>query len=145
MTEQDVLDHYRKRRFKPTESLVCYFTGHGGFSPEKGHQLAMHRGSDLARQELLAAMGRDKPRAVIVLTDCCANASTAVPTGFKLNAPDPLFRKQLTKRGGGEVARDLFFKSHGVVNVTAALTGTSARGLRKKGGSYFTVRARRIT
>src|SRR5260370_14982293 len=41
MSEKTVLDHYRKLKVGDNETLVFYFTGHGGFYPEKGHLLAM--------------------------------------------------------------------------------------------------------
>ena len=41
MSEKTVLDHYRQLKVGANETLVFYYTGHGGFYPEKGHLLAM--------------------------------------------------------------------------------------------------------
>src|SRR5262249_16701341 len=141
---------FRKLKVGPNETLVCYYTGHGGFHPEKGHLLAMRnfynvqggkqvKYASVDRKELLGAMGRYNPRGIIVLTDCCASSEMPIRSGAKIDAPDMKFKGKLQGKGKGEVANDLFFRMRGVVNITAAMTGTPARGDRKKGGSHFTV------
>jgi hypothetical protein len=146
-----VLDHYRKLKVQDNETLVFYYTGHGGFYPEKGHLLAMRNFYDLGggkqlvkyatvdRKELLVAMARHNPRGIIVLTDCCASSNVPVFSAARINPPKPDFKAKLKGQGKGEVFRDLFFRTRGVVNITAAMTGTPARGDREKGGSHFTV------
>ncbi len=151
MSEKMVLDYFRKLKASPQDTLVFYYTGHGGFYPEKGHLLAMRNYYDLKtgrqtkyavvdRKELLAAMARHNPRAMIVLTDCCASTQLPlVPGGDKKTPPDMNRKPVLNGNGQGELLRDLFFKSRGVVNITAARTGTAAEGRRNEGGSHFTV------
>lgn len=151
MSEKSVLDHFRKLKVGHNETLVFYYTGHGGFYPDKGHLLDMRNFYNLGggkqirkyatvdRKELLAAMGRHDPRAIIVLTDCCASTKIPVFSATKIDQPDRQFKALLNAGGKGEVARDLFFRTRGVVNITAAMTGTPARGDRQKGGSHFTV------
>ena len=150
MTQKMELDHNRRLIVGENVTLVFYYTGHGGFYPEKGHLLAMRnyynidgkqwtKYATVDRKELLAAMSRHNPRAIIVLTDCCASTDVPVYSGVRLKAPNPAFKTNLKGQGKGEVFRDLFFRSQGVVNITAAMTGTPARGDRKKGGSHFTV------
>ena len=151
MSEKMVLDHYRKLKVGDNETLVFYFTGHGGFYPEKGHLLAMRNFYNLGggkqlikyatvdRKELLMAMARHNPRGIIVLSDCCASSDVPVFSAARINPPNPAFKAKLKNQGKGEVFRDLFFRTRGVVNITAAMTGTPARGDREKGGSHFTV------
>jgi hypothetical protein len=151
-TEKDIFDYYRHLRLQPNETLVFYFTGHGGFYPDRGHRLNVRnllqvgRGrfraypAEVDRSDLLAAMGRHHPRALIVLTDCCA--STDFPTinrEIKVVKENDLPEVPLKGDGDGAVLRQLFFNTKGVVNITAARTGTPARGNRAKGGSFFTV------
>jgi hypothetical protein len=150
MSEKTVLDYYRRLKVRDNETLVFYYTGHGGFYPEKGHLLAMRNfynenGKSLTkfatvdRKELLAAMARHHPRAMIVLTDCCASTEVPLLSATRIKPPSPTFKSKLKGDGKGEAFRDLFFRTQGVVNITAAMTGTPARGERKKGGSFFTI------
>ncbi len=116
MTEKNVLDYFRTLNPAPGDTLVFYYTGHGGFYPEKGHLLAMYnqnkRRADVDRKELLSAMARHNPRAMIVLTDCCASSDVPIiPGGSKATAPDPKKKVPLQATGKGEVFRDLFFRA----------------------------------
>lgn len=151
MTEKNVLDYYRQLKVGTNETLVFYYTGHGGFHPEKGHLLAMRnfyteemgktsvKYASVDRKELLGAMGRHQPRAIVVLTDCCASSDLPILSATKIQPPDHDFKGKLQGQGKGEIAKDLFFRAKGIVNITAAMTGTPARGDRNKGGSHFTV------
>lgn len=151
LSEKLVLEHYRRLKIGENETLVFYYTGHGGFDPEKGHMLAMRnfykldKGNEVQqhsrvdRKELLVAMARHHPRAMVVLTDCCSTGGVQFLPGEEVVVPDPAFNKRLKGAGKGEVFRDLFFRGQGVINITAARTGTSATGQREKGGSSFTL------
>jgi hypothetical protein len=72
MTAENILAYYENLQTGPTETLVFYYSGHGGYHLSKGHFLALHWGK-LYRSALLAAMKKQQPRLVVVLTDCCAN------------------------------------------------------------------------
>lgn len=149
MTEKAVLDFYRRLKIGPNDSLVFYYTGHGGFYPDKGHLLNMraffrgqegYKRADIDRAELVAAMARHQPRSIIVLTDCCASSNLPIVAGgVRRKIPDVKNKPPLNENGDGSVFRDLFFRSRGVVNITSSLTGTPSRGERAKGGSFFTL------
>lgn len=72
MTAENILAYYENLPTGPTETLVFYYSGHGGFHLSKGHFFAMRWGT-LYRSALLAAMKKRQPRLIVVLTDCCAN------------------------------------------------------------------------
>ena len=89
VTPDRIVAYYRDLVARPGESLVFYYSGHGGLHYTKGHYLALTHGR-LYRTELLAAMAARKPQLTVVLTDCCANwyggAPTAEPGGVKVVA-----------------------------------------------------------
>jgi hypothetical protein len=69
-----VLKHYRNLDSTASETLVCYYSGHGGVSP-LGHALTFSDGTILYRTQLLAAMNKRPHQSLILLTDCCANTT----------------------------------------------------------------------
>lgn len=72
VTADNIVAYYANLPTGPTETLVFYYSGHGGYHLTKGHYLALHWGK-LYRSALLAAMKKNNPRLVVLLTDCCAN------------------------------------------------------------------------
>jgi hypothetical protein len=72
VSPEKILTYYENLQVTPTETLVFYYSGHGGYHLTKGHYLALTRGK-LYRAALLAAMKKQNPRLVVILTDCCAN------------------------------------------------------------------------
>jgi hypothetical protein len=72
VTAEKILAYYAALQTQPSETLVFYYSGHGGLKAGKGHFLALRAGH-LYRKDLLAAMTKHQPRLVVVLTDCCAN------------------------------------------------------------------------
>lgn len=76
VTAKAVLDYYRHLNVGPNETLVFYYSGHGGFHGKKGHFMALTTGhQQLYRNDILKAMDAKNPRLKVVLTDCCANLS----------------------------------------------------------------------
>ncbi|MCI0641752.1 MAG: C13 family peptidase [Gemmataceae bacterium] len=80
VTPENILGYYKKLKTQPSESLMLYYSGHGGLHGNKGHFLALHWGN-LYRKDLLAAMKHHNPRLVVVMTDCCANLSGGTISG----------------------------------------------------------------
>ena len=89
VTPGRILAYYRDLASEPGESLVFYYSGHGGLHYTKGHYLALTHGR-LYRNDLLAAIAAKKPQLTVLLTDCCANwyggAATLEPAGVKVMA-----------------------------------------------------------
>jgi hypothetical protein len=89
VTPGRILAYYRDLASEPGESLVFYYSGHGGLHYTKGHYLALTHGW-LYRSDLLTAMAAKKPQLLVVLTDCCANwyggAARAEPAGVMVVA-----------------------------------------------------------
>jgi hypothetical protein len=154
VTPEKVLGHYRDLKVKPTEALVCYYSGHGGADKERGPFLQMGNGR-LFRSELRAAMEAKRPRLVVLLSDCCANYSigtgVAAPTsrlqlilddkeagkGPKRKRADDGARQNTLKTVRGETFRQLLFRPRGVADITSCEVGKVAFSSPARGG-YFT-------
>lgn len=87
VTPENVLDHYANLKTDGAESLIFYFSGHGGIHAKRGHFLGFLRG-DLYRSELIAAMKKHNPRLIVLLTDTCANYMSG---GYAVNEEPPTF------------------------------------------------------
>src|SRR5438128_7930348 len=76
VTVKSVLDYYRNLDAGPNDTLVFYYSGHGGYHGKNGHFMALTLGhQQLYRNDILQAMDAKNPRLKVLLTDCCANLS----------------------------------------------------------------------
>ncbi len=84
-----VLKYYRDVKVGPRDTLVFYYSGHGGYNTTKGHFMSFTHGR-LYRKTLLAAMQEREPRLAVLLTDCCADYEGGVgPPETPLALPKP--------------------------------------------------------
>ncbi len=72
VTPERMLAHCKALQTGPDESVLFYCSGHGGYNRGKGHFLALTHGT-LYRKDLLATIQAQKPRLIVLLTDCCSN------------------------------------------------------------------------
>jgi Caspase domain len=81
LTAENILAHYRNLPSSPTETLVFFYAGHGGFYAGHGdmgpgkHLLALSHGPSLNRAYLVAEMRMRPHQCLILLTDCCSNTT----------------------------------------------------------------------
>lgn len=128
-TRQNILAYYRRLEVKPTESLLFFYAGHGIWRQD-GHVLQLRRSTDiLPRSELLNVMQAKGAQLTILITDTCSNyldvsKTRDVPSVPPPPDPDP------------NVARSLFFRHRGVVDITAAKKGQEAFGDSEFGGLF---------
>lgn len=77
VTAEKILGYYRGLDSQPTETLVFYYSGHGGSSKQGDqleHYLALTHGRPLMRAELRRQMEERPHQSVILLTDCCSTS-----------------------------------------------------------------------
>jgi hypothetical protein len=123
-TPAGVLNYYEKLQTGPSEAILLYYSGHGGTDPNQGHVLGLAAGL-LTRARLRQAMEQKNAGLVVLLTDCCSTAFRMPPVPMAPQfTPDP------------RVVRDLFLRSRGVVDITAAREGSSAWGDNLDGGVF---------
>jgi hypothetical protein len=135
----DILSYYRNLETGPDECLFFYYTGHGATEKKRGHVLTMGRSGAirfLFRSDLLAEMRRKNPGLVVCLTDCCSNV-------IELKNPRPGIRTAGSTDTIHPVMLDLFFRSRGVVDITAAEYDTSAF-CDNETGSFMTAALKRL-
>jgi hypothetical protein len=124
VTPASILNYYTNLDCRPDDTLVFYYTGHGGTDPNFGHFLSTAGGTmNILRSTVRDMMVAKKPHVVIILTDCCS-LSGRLMTPFAPGVGMPLEK----------LLKDLFLRHGGVVDITAA----SYRGPDDAEAAYFT-------
>jgi hypothetical protein len=72
VTPDRLLGHCRGLRVGSEEAVLFYYSGHGGYHRNKGHFLALTHGP-LYRRDVLSALQEQRPRLIVLLTDCCSD------------------------------------------------------------------------
>jgi hypothetical protein len=143
---KEVLDHLRKMKIGTNDTVVVFHSGHGGIGdakrPEKTHTLSIDGGS-VNRGEICQVVMAKKPRAYVILTDCCSTLAEPAPEPEE----EPCAAEKLTVNV--QTVRRLLLKPVGVVSVTAAQDGKEAMAGFEghnpgQAGSAFTVALMRL-
>jgi len=71
-TPDAVTRYYRDLKVGPDDTILFYYSGHGGTDRLKGHFLWTQRRS-IVRSDLLGEIRAKKARLTVFMTDCCAN------------------------------------------------------------------------
>jgi hypothetical protein len=127
VTTRNVLNHFKYLPVTPRDTVLCYFSGHGGTVKDASREhLLQLSGSGrqelLRRSDLRQAMKETKPRLLILLTDSCSDY--VMPVKKKLaDGPTPA---PIGRDGIRPGCRRLFFEEAGVVDINATLEGTFA-------------------
>jgi hypothetical protein len=148
VTAAKVLGYYRNLKTQPSESLVCFYSGHGILNANHEHVLTMNDRA-LRRTELLTSMARHDPRLLVVLSSSCANVQgeavkndpTKKPADQQVERTPP---PPAVREGDGMVLRQLFFQQQGVVDINAARVAEYGWGHPQLGGTFFTVALTRL-
>jgi hypothetical protein len=158
VTPERIRKYFTALPYDSKKSLVFYYCGHGGTDPNKGHYFATS-GGDILRSEVYNLMNDTGAQGVFVLSDCCSNIvamdGNKVVTRGLLDldlvpgdqpramtrttqaGPAPVQPMQAQRRTANtKVFYDLFFRTEGVVNFTAATRGQF--GWTTNIGGYFT-------
>jgi hypothetical protein len=135
VTPDNVLNYYRNLDTDANESLLFFYSGHGGIDfHTREHYLTTRRGS-LGRSTLRAAMEAKGARLTILLTNCCSNYGN-IPAVSAQNAPSA---QQAPHQPDWTALYQLLLQQRGTVDVTAAEPGVIGWG--NMLGSCFTVAA----
>ncbi len=133
-----ILNHYAGLNVGPNDGLLFHYAGHGGLvnQPTREHYLTFGRGKTpnghISRTELRSAMQAKNPGLVVILTDCCSGAMERLRTP-KVKVINPPSRNSTQLEPG---YAQLFFRSRGLVDITAADDGELAMGDPLNGGIF---------
>ena len=129
VTKRAVLDAIDNCRVRRDDTLVFYWSGHGGYDQQRGHFLKMPNDEWLYRSEVINRIRRKEPRLGVVLTDCCANRARIEGPRAAFQRPPPTEVAPLLD--------ELFFRSRGLVDINACAEGEIA-SYYENGGGFFT-------
>jgi len=123
-TWPNVLDYFRKLRVAPEDTVLCYFSGHGGTVKDAGkeHLLKLegtHKAELFERSKLRKAMLATNARLVVLLTDSCSDYVPARNAG-------PRYLPKGIHEEMRPAFRRLFFEEKGLVDINAAYEGSMA-------------------
>ncbi|MBN9523221.1 caspase family protein [bacterium] len=137
-TASNVRAAIRGLAVRPQDTVVVFFSGHGGLDPRGRHVLEMISVEDVTTREVLDAVAAHNPRLAVLLTDVCHNhigRKGETPPTMPVGTPHDLPRGRVIPWATVE---QLFFLHRGVVDVTAAEPGRPGRVETRARGSYFT-------
>jgi hypothetical protein len=131
VTRDGVLGYYRGLQTGPHETLLFYFSGHGGTERLRGHlfQVLSADGAGPAalwRDEVRAAMRSHRPRLCVLLSDVCSDLMDFGPREAPRGVEAPEW----------DTVRCLLLQARGLVDLNAVSEGESAVGL--EDGGLFT-------
>lgn len=117
-----------KLRPEPNDTVVFYYTGHGGLDDRGSHFLM--NGGKLYRDEVRAALQHMKPRLTVLLTDCCNSRSDGIAIGYRdaFKSPEVI----------SPLCHSLLIEPSGLVDVNSSAPGESAFFSEEHKGSIFT-------
>ena len=145
-TASEILAHLRNMKIGPNDNVLVFHSGHGGIAdknrPEETHILTVD-GGQLKRKDIRTILSAKRPRALMILTDCCSTFMKA-PRGLFTEIEQPA-----TAPVNVATVRNLLLKPIGIVNITAAKDGTEAKAGSNgpnpgQAGSAFTVALMRL-
>lgn len=111
---------------QPSDAVLLYYSGHGGFDPAGGHYFALTHGPSLLRSRAEEAITQPvTPRFWAIISDCCANFAPVDQVG----APAPVNQTRLLTH--------LFLRTSGRADFTSSMPGQVSIGVRS--GGMFTM------
>ena len=139
MTREGILGWANNQGDASNDTVFIYYCGHGATDMNadphpaqrtNGHYFALTRGAPLFRSAIRNGLARSRPRLTILISECCSNVSPIAP----LAAPPEM---------DPGLARSLFLRTQGIVNITAATfdprTGTDESAWTGPAGGIFTL------
>lgn len=111
VTRQYLLGIVKTLVIDSRDSVLVYYSGHGGYTNNRGHHFALSNGERIDRSEMLRAITQPlTPRFYALITDCCASRVAGKPLVVPVpGAVDPTV-----------LLRNLFFRKPGSVDINSS-------------------------
>lgn len=113
----------------PNDTVFFYYSGHGGFTREKGHFLALNSGF-VPRKDITDVVWSMPFRLALTITDSCAVLTEMGETKPRETAYRP-------SPHPWTLVDNLFFESRGIVDINSSRPGKPSK-VHPKIGSFFT-------
>ena len=122
-TKQDVFKAIENLKVAENDTVMLYYSGHGGYDYTKGIQFFTLYGREkeqgmISRTELMDRLLAKKARLTICLSDCC---NTLLSTEEQLYPQEP--EEELLIKIPERGLESLFFNARGVVDITSSKIG----------------------
>lgn len=131
LTASNVLKRIGRLSVSPSDAVLVYFSGHGGYSKQTGQYFNMPHSNPILRRTVRAAIKKHNPRLGVLVSDCCYGL-TQPPPGTSPSSPNDKTRPLM---------HSLFFQESGFVDITSSERGQLSWCLPKDEGygSLFTI------
>jgi PDZ domain len=126
VTADLILRYYSDLSVADSESVFCYYTGHGGYDETQGlfFHLTTKGTQDLSRSKLLDAMQAKHGRLTALITDCCANKAPI--RELKMFADKEVMTSAGDLKKPSYVIKALLLRTTGLVDINACEKTTKA-------------------
>ncbi|NNJ26142.1 caspase family protein [Alienimonas chondri] len=136
LTAQNVLARIGSLKVAPHDTVLFYYSGHGGYTAKDGHLFHMpHGGVELRRSTVLAALKKHNAKLTVLISDTCFTKWPGKEPGVAARAWNERTRPLM---------RSLFFQSSGVVDVTSSQQDEVSMCYPVRAGSLFTGAFQRV-
>ncbi len=127
LTGNKITSILRNLQIQANDSVLFYYSGHGGYLPGSGHYLSLTNSSRLHRSEVISAITQPyTPRFWAVITDCCASV------------PDVAALPVLIPPQSTRLLSHLFLETEGRLDITSSRPEQVSLVLDQTRGSAFT-------
>lgn len=127
LTGAKITSTLRNLQIQKNDSVLFYYSGHGGYLPDRGHYLSLTNSRRLFRSEVITAITQPyTPKFWAVITDCCASVPNI--------AAQPILVPPKSTR----LLSHLFLETEGRLDITSSRPEQVSLVLDQTRGSAFT-------
>ncbi len=128
-----MLDAIRHLAIVPdVDTVMIYYSGHGGYSEKRREHFVTASGDGLSvpvfRGEMKAELAKHKPRLTVIITDSCSDLVELRPA--------PAGQPHVIPEKVAPLFASLFFRTKGLVDLSATRPGQEAMGNKMIGGLF---------
>lgn len=125
VTPNGITHQLLRLEIQANDSVLMFYSGHGGYDPDGGHFLSLTHGGRLYRSEVVKSITQPyTPRFWGIITDCCASF------------PPVSTRPYLGTGGQTTLLTHLFLETTGRVDITSSRPEQVSLGLSEMGGVF---------